>query len=425
MSASVEGSAAGRGFAPVGRVLAVLLVAVLAAVAGCSAGGFEGADAGRGAPPPVEREPGAVITEMDLAVESPSVASARRIVYASTDAHGGPNVVSGSVLEPTAEWTGDGPRPLLVIAPGTQGAADNCAPSMTMHFGTAPPPPSRHFLDLGWAVAITDYEGLGTPGAHTYLVREAQGRAVLDMARAADELIGGFGSGGFGSDGAAESPVAVFGFSQGGAASAAAAELAGDYAPEVNIRAVYAGGVPADLPSTAAEIDGSPLSGAMGYAINGLVAAYPEVGEEIDGMLNAEGRSFLDETATQCIGATLAMWGRRDSADFTVDGRSFAEHLGDGAGPGLRRAVGKQTLGTTAPGMPVFVTHNVEDDVIPVSGARRLVRDWCAAGANVTYSEVDEDLGDASHGLAWQLTADEAFGWLVSVMGGSGVPGNC
>ena len=142
-------------------------------------------------------------------------------------------------------------------------------------------------------------------------------------------------------------------------------------------------------------------------------------------MLNAEGRSFLDETATQCIGATLAMWGRRDSADFTVDGRSFAEHLGDGAGPGLRRAVGKQTLGTTAPGMPVFVTHNVEDDVIPVAGARRLVRDWCAAGANVTYSEVDEDLGDASHGLAWQLTADEAFGWLVSVMGGSGAPGNC
>lgn len=444
MGGSAAGAAPGRASSSPFRartpVTAVLLAIVMMAVAGCSGGaGFEGAgpgsDSGADAPPAVEREPGAVITEMDLAVESPSVASARRIVYASTDAHGGPNVVSGSVLEPTAEWTGDGPRPLLVIAPGTQGAADNCAPSMTMHFGTAPPPPSRHFLDLGWAVAITDYEGLGTPGAHTYLVREAQGHAVLDMARAAEELIGGFGSGGFGSggigsggfgsDGAAETPVAVFGFSQGGAASAAAAEMAGDYAPEVNIRAVYAGGVPADLPSTAAEIDGSPLSGAMGYAINGLVAAYPEVGEEIDGMLNAEGRSFLDETATQCIGATLAMWGRRDSADFTVDGRSFAEHLGDGAGPGLRRAVGKQTLGTTAPGMPVFVTHNVEDDVIPVAGARRLVRDWCAAGANVTYSEVDEDLGDASHGLAWQLTADEAFGWLVSVMGGSGAPGNC
>ena len=423
MSASVEGSAAGRGFAPVRRVLAALLVAVLAAVTGCSAGGFEGADADRGTPPPVEREPGAVITRMELAVDSPSVADARRIVYASTDAHGGPDVVSGSVLEPTAPWTGDGPRPLLVIAPGTQGAADNCAPSMTMHFGTSPPPPSRHFLDLGWAVAITDYQGLGTPGTHTYLVREAQGRAVLDVARAAEKLIGEFGSGGFGSDGAADTPVAIFGFSQGGAASAAAAEMAGEYAPEVSIRAVYAGGVPADLPSTATEIDGSPLSGAMGYAINGLVAAYPEVGEEVDAMLNAEGRRFLDESATQCIGATLALWGRRDSSDFTVDGRSFAEHLDEVAGPGLREAVGKQKLGTVAPGMPVFVTHNVRDDVIPVAGARRLVREWCDGGANVTYAEVDEDLGDASHGLAWQLTQDEAFGWLVSVMGGPDAPG--
>src|SRR5699024_10633445 len=141
----------------------------------------------------------------------------------------------------------------------------------------------------------------------------------------------------------------------GGAASAAAAEMAGEYAPELDIRAVYAGGVPVDLPSTAAQIDGSPLSGAMGYAINGLAAAYPGIRGEVDSMMNEEGTRFLRETATQCIGATLVLWGRRDSADFTVDGRSFAEHLDEVAGPGLREAVGKQKLGTVAPGMPVFV----------------------------------------------------------------------
>ncbi|WJZ01026.1 putative inactive lipase [Corynebacterium hansenii] len=398
--------------------VAVAMVAAFVALAGCSSG-FEGADAGRGTPPPVERAPGTVITQMDLAVESPSVKTARRIVYASRGVHGRPNVVSGSVLEPTAKWTGDGPRPLLIIAPGTQGAADNCAPSMTMHFGTSPPPPARHFLDLGWAVAITDYEGLGTPGPHTYLVREAQGHAVLDVARAAERLLGGGG----GAEPGRETPIAVFGFSQGGAASAAAAELAAEHAPELNIRAVYAGGVPADLPSTAAEIDGSPLSGAMGYAINGLMAAYPEIRGDVDAMLDADGQRFLSETATQCVGATLALWGRKKSADLTVDGRSFAAHLGSGAGPRLREAVDEQKLGTTAPRMPVFVTHNIKDDVIPVAGARRLVRDWCDAGANVTYAEVDEDLGDASHGLAWQLTQDEAFGWLVSVMGGPDAPG--
>lgn len=400
------------------RLVAALLVVACFGVAACSGGGFEGADAGRVKPPPVVREPGNVVTEMPLAVDSPGVAAARRIVYASTDAHGASNVVSGSVLEPVAKWTGDGPRPLLVIAPGTQGTADNCAPSLTMQFGTAPPPPSTHFLDLGWAVAITDYEGLGTPGGHTYLVREAQGHAVLDVARAAESLLPRE------SEEAKEArPIALFGFSQGGAATAAAAELAAEHAPELNIRAVYAGGVPADVPSTAEEIDGSALSGAMGYALNGLVTAYPGVGEEVTAMLGEEGRRFLDDTAAQCVGATLALWGHRDSSDFTRDGKSFARHLGSGAGPGLRAAVDKQKLGTVAPEMPVFVTHNVQDDVIPVEGARRLVRDWCEAGANVTYVEVDEDLGEASHGLAWQMTRDEAFGWLVSVMGGPDAPG--
>ncbi|MFD5868802.1 lipase family protein [Corynebacterium sp. NPDC060344] len=423
VAGAVKTGAVKAATAAVLSVVMALALVLLTACSGGSGGGFEGADAGRGTPPAVEREPGAVITQMELAVESPSVESARRIVYASRDAHGGPAVVSGSVLEPTAQWTGDGPRPLLVIAPGTQGAADNCAPSMTMHFGTAPPPPSRHFLDLGWAVAITDYQGLGTPGPHTYLVREAQGNAVLDVARAAQDLLGGGGNLDAAWAPSSEVPIAVFGFSQGGAASAAAAELAADYAPELDIRAVYAGGVPVDLQSTAEEIDGSALSGAMGYAINGLVAAYPEIRAGLDAMMNDEGRRFLRDTATQCIGATLAMWGRRDSSDFTADGRSFAEHLGAGAGGGVGEAVDKQRLGTVAPGMPVFVTHNVQDDVIPVAGARRLVREWCGGGANVTYAEVDEDLGDASHGLAWQLTADEAFGWLVSVMGGPDAPG--
>lgn len=413
--------------------LAVAVVAVLgaASLAGCVP---DGEGVGVDEQPAVERERGAVVTSMPLTVDSGSVERARRIVYSSRDAHGAGTVVSGSVLEPAAPWTGDGPRPLMVIAPGTQGTADNCAPSLLMQFGTAPPPPSQLFLDLGWAVAITDYEGLGTPGPHTYLVREAQGNAVLDMAVAAADLLGG-----------GEIPTAIFGFSQGGGAAAAAAEMAADRAadrgPAIDLRAVYAGGVPADLPSTTAEIDGSPLAGAMGYAINGLVAAYPEVAAPIDEILNDAGRAFVADTADQCVGATLEKWGGRDSRDFTADGRPLAKHLAEGAsgagasGAGaesadraLHDAVDAQRLGRRAPAVPVFVTHNAEDDVIPVAGARRLVRDWCDAGANVTYVEVSEDLGDASHGLAWQLTVDEAFAWLVAVMGGPnapGVPGTC
>ena len=46
----------------------------------------------------------------------------------------------------------------------------------------------KQLVDAGYVVAATDYEGLGTPGVHPYLVGESEGRSVLDAARAARAL---------------------------------------------------------------------------------------------------------------------------------------------------------------------------------------------------------------------------------------------
>jgi hypothetical protein len=37
----------------------------------------------------------------------------------------------------------------------------------------------------GFAIVMTDYQGLGTPGLHTYVARVPQADAMLDAARAA------------------------------------------------------------------------------------------------------------------------------------------------------------------------------------------------------------------------------------------------
>ncbi|PRC53153.1 triacylglycerol lipase, partial [Mycobacterium sp. ITM-2017-0098] len=76
----------------------------------------------------------------------------------------------------------------------------------------------QRMVKRGWAVVVTDYEGFGTPGVHTYVNRLASGHAVLDAARAARQLPG--------TGLAPEGPVALYGYSQGGAATASAAELA-------------------------------------------------------------------------------------------------------------------------------------------------------------------------------------------------------
>ena len=86
------------------------------------------------------------------------------------------------------------------------------------------------FLDAGYVVAATDYEGLGTPGLHPSLVGESEGRGVLDAARAARGMKAA----------AAGSKALVFGLSEGGHSALFAGELAASYAPELRVLGVAA-----------------------------------------------------------------------------------------------------------------------------------------------------------------------------------------
>lgn len=95
-------------------------------------------------------------------------------------------------------------------------------------------------LSKGVAVVVSDLVGLGTTDrVHSYANRVDSGHAVLDAARAARQVSGASVT--------AQSRVATYGYSQGGEASAAAAELAPTYAPDLNLVAGYAGAPPADL----------------------------------------------------------------------------------------------------------------------------------------------------------------------------------
>src|SRR6266498_3548739 len=88
---------------------------------------------------------------------------------------------------PTAPFPGT--RPLVAYAPGTQGWGDQCAPSKSIAGGVFDELFAvDNLLAKGWAVVVTDYPGLGTPGPHLYNVGIAEGYAVLDSLRAAARL---------------------------------------------------------------------------------------------------------------------------------------------------------------------------------------------------------------------------------------------
>jgi hypothetical protein len=120
----------------------------------------------------------------------PAPVRAWQLLYRSTSATGDPNAVSGTLLVPPTPWT-DGPRPLVTCAVGTHGIGDSCAPSYKLRTGTENEIALiSQALFKGWAVVLTDYEGLGTPGTHTYATGQSEGRTVLDAARAASKVPG-------------------------------------------------------------------------------------------------------------------------------------------------------------------------------------------------------------------------------------------
>lgn len=332
-----------------------------------------------------------------------------RIMYRSTDRGGRPIAITGTVLTPKSPWSRAGERPIVAYAVGTQGMDDQCAPSRQLAEGTEYEGPFiGGLLSRGYGVVVTDYQGLGTPGTHTYVNREVQGRAVLDSLRAAQRLPE--------ADLPDAGPVAVTGYSQGGGAAAAAAEIAPTHTPELDLRGVAAGAVPADLHKVAAQVDGGKYAAFLGFAAIGLGAGY---GVDLGPFLNDRGRGAFAELERMCTEEAVARYASTKSADLTAGGAPLTEVLaGD---PKLSKIVDEQALGRVAPKVPVIVSHSGADEVVPVEVGRALAADWCAKGATVQFVEVPVPTHVGGAIGAYQGVSD----WLAARFAGEKAPSNC
>ncbi|WP_204163407.1 lipase family protein [Nocardioides gilvus] len=297
---------------------------------------------------------------------------ATRVLYKTTNRTGKSIAVSGSVIVPKTKWVGPGTRPVIGYAVGTQGIGDSCAPSRMFSEGFEYESLfMAGMLARGYAIAMTDYEGLGTAGMHTYMDRVSQGRAVLDIVRTAQRMP----STGLN----AKSPVAFVGYSQGGAGAASAAELAGSYAPELKVKGTVASAVPADLRALPEAIDGSLYSLFTWFAIAGLTASYDI---DMDPYLNAAGKEMYSEIEEACV-FDLLKSAFTNSEDYTTDGAGLTELI---TREPFKQMIADQRIGRTKPNAPVLVTHSLLDDVVPHRVGKQLATDWCNKGGNVRLS---------------------------------------
>ncbi|HVK23007.1 MAG TPA: lipase family protein [Actinokineospora sp.] len=336
-------------------------------------------------------------------------ANVNRIMYRTTDRLGKPIAVTGTVITPKTAWLGVGERPIVAYAAGTQGLADECAPSRQLSVGSEYEGPFvSGLIARGYAVTITDYQGLGTAGDHTYMNRVVQGRAVLDSIRAAQRLPA--------AGVPANGPVAVHGYSQGGGAAAAAAELAPGYAPELKLKGVSAGAVPADLFPVARNLDGGLYMAFLGYATVGLTAGY---GIDISPLLNAAGQKFMADVRVPCTLGAIPQFAFKQSSSLTVDGKSIPSLLDSNTQ--LRETIAEQRIGKLKPTVPVLISHSSLDDVIPYGVGKQLALDWCGKGANVRLAP---NLGPTHVGGA-VASYPGAFAWLEARFAGLPAVSNC
>ena len=284
--------------------------------------------------------------------------SGHRILYHSRNKDGEDIAVSGYALVPLSDHPPEGGFPVVAYAHGTTGMADICAPSdgvedSLSEFRLNETLVTKTLVGMGYAVVATDYEGLGTPGLHPYLVGKSEANSVLDSVRALRD---------WGGDRFSDTFVAL-GVSQGGQAVLHAGQYWQDYAPELDLAGVVAVAPPSQFESieTSYETD---LGKTFLMMIFGAYAdAYDEV--EPSDFLTPRGVELLEELERRCIGSLSDIF-----AELDVRGLQAVDDPLEV--PGLREIARENDVNRRALPAPLLIVHGSDDNIVEYDRSARL-----------------------------------------------------
>ncbi len=348
-------------------------------------------------------KPGSVIWSREVKktangrVALPSASKTILVLYRSLDPKGNPIAVSGTIDLPKGKAPKGGFKSIS-WAHGTVGAADVCAPSRNVAGGPADDyitftnGRGDGWLKAGYAVVRTDYEGLGTPGPHRYLIGASEGRGVVEIMLAAHQLYPKLSK-----------DYLIGGHSQGGQASVFAASLAPKLAPKLNLKGVFSYAPASHLyeQGNAVSSLGDDFKGLTALAVMILYSAARESGVDPSKLVTAEIAALLPKIEQVCS-AQLG-------GDDIFGNIAPKDVLKAGVTTASIDAVLKAMNPNVKIKAPVLIAQGLGDTTVFPSFTEALVNELKTSGNKVTYetfpalthSGVVTDPAAAAVVLAW------------------------
>lgn len=338
--------------------------------------------------------------------EFPDGATAATFVYNSVSGvDGEPTEVTGALFLP-ADPAPVGGRPIVAYAHGTVGISPGCAPSENATLSGDAGIVS-YFLEMGYAVAYTDYQGLssrtgGPP--HPYLEPRTAGFDVIDSVRAARNL-----------DPSLSSKWVAVGTSQGGHAAWAANEFNDIYGDGVELLGSAVLAPALDASPLVADAQDSTISGGQRslypLIVEGLAAVDPTItpSDHLHGVLSENTEAMIscgpDSGAAHGTAAAEAELG--DTVATTSE-----------AARQLTSRLQEYSLPASTSAAPILAVYGSDDDIVRPAWTETALGLACGFGDTVLKVRLENQGHSVDPGTLVET-------WIADRFAGLPAPNNC
>jgi dienelactone hydrolase len=342
-----------------------------------------------------------------------------RAVYTSVSGvDGGIREVSGAFFVPRGTPPKNG-WPVVSFAHGTTGIGNNCGPSRQPNLqGYAPM--IQWLLADKYAVALSDYEGLGESGSHPWLEPRTAAFNIIDAVRAMRAI----------SPTVSPRWMAV-GYSQGGHAVWAANELNAYYGNDLQLQGSVALAPAANVTGLADLVWSGSLTedqrARVPLGIVGLARYNPDLNEDAFLRGSAE---FWREQLSRCVRDDSTVSQSENNPLAPVPWRAVVDRLRESNDvkpdspqdvAKLRDVLRRVALPQRPLDKPMLVINGEHDALVLVDWVRSAVSRSCALGGRIEYLQIP----DADHVDLIPKVVYTVERWIADRFAGTAAASNC